>query len=107
MKVTKMRFEESRTLEVEKIARREGKSISEVLQEILEKGLREYKIEKAIENYLNGSLSQGAAAEEAGLTTQEFHQELKRRGFALRIDVKLIEAEIEMLKRMVTPRTLL
>jgi len=45
------------------------------LLEILEKGLRE--IEKAIENYLNGSLSQGAAAEEAGLTTQEFHQELK------------------------------
>ena len=63
--------------------------------EILEKGLRE--IEKAIENYLNGSLSQGAAAEEAGLTTQEFHQELKRRGFALRIDVKLIEAELKEL----------
>jgi len=75
MKVTTMRFEESRTLEIEKIARRGG--ISEVLLEILEKGLREYKIEKAIENYLNGSLSQGAAAEEAGLTTQEFHQELK------------------------------
>ena len=50
------------------------KSISEALHEILMKRLRDYKIEKTIEEgYLNGSLSQGAAAEEAGIILQEFH----------------------------------
>ena len=97
MKGATIRLEESYVLEVEKIAEREGKSISEALHEIFEKGLRDYKIEKTIEGYLNGSLSQGAAAEEAGITLQEFHQELKRRGFVLRMDEKLIEAELKEL----------
>lgn len=90
-------FEARHGLEIERIAQKEGRSVSEVMQEIFEKGLREYKVEKAIESYLKGSLSQGAAAEEGELTLQEFHRELKRRGLVLRIDEKLIEAELKEL----------
>ena len=84
---------EDKIREIERIAEEEGKLVSEVLREIVEKGLREYKIERAIEKYQRGLLSQGAAAEEAGLTIQEFHQELKKRGFTLRME--LVKAELE------------
>jgi len=94
MKVKTIRLREDRITEINKIAEEENKQPSEVLREIIEKGLREYKIERAIELYLRNSLSQGAAAEEAGLTLQEFHQELRRRGFTLRMDAKLIESEL-------------
>ena len=95
MKVKTIRLREGIIQEIEKIAKEEGKHISEVLREIVDRGLREYKIERAIEKYQRGLLSQGAAAEEAGLTIQEFHQELKKRGFTLRMDVELIKAELD------------
>ena len=93
MKVIRLR--EDKIKEIERIAEEEGKLVSEVLREIVEKGLREYKIERVIEKYQRGLLSQGAAAEEAGLTVQEFHQELKKRGYTFRMDVELIKAELE------------
>ena len=95
MKVKTIRLREDKIHEIERIAKEEGKQVSEVLREVVEKGLREYRIERAIEKYQRGLLSQGAAAEEAGLTIQEFHQELKRRGFTLRMDLELIEAELK------------
>ncbi|MFP3946767.1 MAG: UPF0175 family protein [Archaeoglobaceae archaeon] len=97
MKVKTIRLRDNRISEINSIAKEEGKQPSEVLRDLIEKGLKEYKIEKAIERYLGGSLSQGAAAEEAGLTLQEFHQELKKRGFTLRLDAELVEAELNEL----------
>lgn len=95
MKVKTVRLREDKIQEIERIAEEEGKLVSEVLREVVERGLREYRIERAIDRHLKGLLSQGAAAEEAGLTIQEFHQELKKRGYTLRIDAELIEAELE------------
>lgn len=95
MRVKTIRLRDDKIQELEKLAREEGKNVSEILREIVEKGLREYKIERAIEKYWRGLLSQGAAAEEAGMTLQEFHQELKKRGFTLRVDADLIEVELK------------
>ncbi len=95
MKVKTIRLRENKIREIERIAKEEGKQVSEVLREIIDRGLREYKIERAIERYQRGLLSQGAAAEEAGLTIQEFHQELKRRGYTLRTDLELIKEELK------------
>ncbi len=95
MKVKTIRLRENKIREIERIAKDEGKQVSEVLREIIDRGLREYKIERAIERYQRGLLSQGSAAEEAGLTIQEFHQELKRRGYTLRTDLELIKEELK------------
>lgn len=92
-----MSIEERYALELKRIAQEEGRAVHDIMRDIFERGLRGYKIEKAIKGYLEGSLSQGAAAEEAGLTTQEFHQELKKRGYFLRIDAKKIELEMKEL----------
>lgn len=97
MRVKTIRLREDKIEEIERIAEEDGKQVSEVLREIVDRGLREYKIERAIERYQRGLLSQGAAAEEAGLTIQEFHQELKKRGFTLRVDLKLVEEELKNL----------
>ena len=95
MKVKTIRLRENKIREIERIAKEEGKQVSEILREIIDRGLREYKIERAIERYQRGLLSQGSAAEEAGLTIQEFHQELKRRGYTLRTDLELIKEELK------------
>ncbi|MEE8359271.1 MAG: UPF0175 family protein [Candidatus Hydrothermarchaeales archaeon] len=95
MKVKTVRIRENRAREIEKIAEGENKATSEVIRDILERGLKDYKIEKAIQGYQMGTLSQGAAAEAAGLTIQELHHEIKRRGFVLRMDEEKIEAELE------------
>lgn len=38
------------------------------LLDILERGLRDYKIERALEQYLGGKMSFGAAAQQAGVS---------------------------------------
>jgi len=95
VKVKTIRLREDKIEEIEKIAEEDGKQVSEVLREIVDRGLKEYKIERVIERYRRGLLSQGAAAEAAGLTIQEFHQELKKRGFTLRMDLELIKGELK------------
>ncbi|MFQ6058778.1 MAG: hypothetical protein ACE5MB_07880, partial [Anaerolineae bacterium] len=43
----------------------------EFLVEILERGLRELKIERALERYARGGMSVGAAAHQAGVSQSE------------------------------------
>lgn len=95
MKTKTIRLKEKFADELERIVEIEGKKESETIREIFDFGLREYKIRKAIEKYQRGILSQGGAAEFAGLNIHEFHRELKKRGFVLRIDKERLELEIE------------
>jgi len=50
----------------------------EFLVEVLERGLRELKIERALEQYARGGMSFGAAAHQAGISQSE----LARHAFA-------------------------
>ena len=50
----------------------------EFLVELLERGLRELKIERALERYAEGGISFGAAAQQAGISRPE----LARRAYA-------------------------
>ena len=97
MEAKTIRFREGCVEELKKIAHEEGKTEAETLREIVDRGLREYKIEMAIYRYQKGVFSQGAAAEFAGLTIQEFHQELRKHGSVLRIDKERVKREIEEL----------
>ena len=97
METKTIRFREDCVEEIKKIADEEGKTEAETLREIVDRGLREYKIEMAIYRYQKGVFSQGAAAEFANLTIQELHQELRKRGFVLRTDKEGIKREIKEL----------
>jgi predicted HTH domain antitoxin len=61
------------TLTVPDSLAQELDSISqEFLVEILERGLREVKIERALDNYVRGGISFSAAAHQAGVSSSEF-----------------------------------
>ena len=48
--------------------------------EILERGLRELKIERALKRYARGGMSFGAAAQQAGLSQSELARHAYARG---------------------------
>ena len=48
--------------------------------EILERGLRELKIERALKRYARGGMSFGAAAQQAGLSQSELARQAYARG---------------------------
>ena len=59
----------------------ELKSVSQDrLLELLERGLREVKIDRALDLYSRGGMSFGAAAERAGVPTSEFARSAYARG---------------------------
>ncbi len=89
------RFSKKLVDELKRISEEEGRTESEVIRDVAGKGLREYRIEKAIEKYQRGGLSQGAAAELARLSIMEFHQELMKRGLVLRMDRDRLRRELE------------
>jgi hypothetical protein len=52
----------------------------EFLAELLERGLREMRIERALERYSRGGMSFGAAAHEAGVSQSELARQAYARG---------------------------
>lgn len=52
----------------------------DVLIELLQRGLREVKIDRALDLYVRGSLSFGAAAEKAGISRSELSRHAYARG---------------------------
>jgi predicted HTH domain antitoxin len=62
------------------LARALDSASQEFLVEILERGLRELKIERALERYTQGGMSFGAAAHQAGITQAELARHAYARG---------------------------
>ena len=63
---------ESLTLTVPDSLARELDAIGDgLLVELLERGLREFKIERALDRYMRGGISFGAAARQAGVSRSE------------------------------------
>jgi predicted HTH domain antitoxin len=52
----------------------------DLLVEILERGLREIKIERALDRYAQGGMSFGAAARQAGVSQSELARQAYARG---------------------------
>lgn len=72
---------EALTLTVPASLARELDSVSQkFLVEILERGLRELKIEQALERYARGGMSFGAAAHQAGVSQPELARHAYARG---------------------------
>ncbi len=68
-----------RTLNIPDILARKLETASEeFLIELLERGLKTLKIERALEQYASGGISFGAAAHQAGIS----HAELSRHAYA-------------------------
>lgn len=57
-----------------------AEELASATQELLERGLREMRIERALERYSRGGMSFGAAAREAGISQSELAGQAYARG---------------------------
>ena len=62
------------------LAQELGTANQELLLEFLERGLREKKIDRALDLYIRGGLSFGAAAERAGVSRSDLSRHAYARG---------------------------
>ncbi len=62
------------------LARDLGSATQDFLVELIERGLREVRVERALERYARGGMSFGAAAQQAGLTQAELSRYAYARG---------------------------
>ena len=67
----------------------------ELLLEVLERGLREWKIERALERYGRGDVSFGAAANLAGVSQTELARHAYARGMEPAFSTETLAEELD------------
>jgi len=66
----------------------------ELLIEILQRGLRQWRIERALERYAAGEMSFGAAAEHAGIPQSELSRHAYARGMQPPFTAEMLADEV-------------
>jgi predicted transcriptional regulator len=79
MAVTTVRLGDETLRELDALAEREGVDRTTVLKKALDLGVREMKIDRAVDRYQKGFISAWRAAQEAGISLWEFIDVLKKR----------------------------
>jgi len=86
---------ESLTLTVPDSLARELDAVGEdLLIDLLERGLREFKIEQALNRYARGGISFGAAARQAGVSRSEFARHAYARGMEPPFSAETVAEEL-------------
>ena len=86
---------ESVTLTVPGSLARELDSVEEsLLVDLLERGLREFKVEQALERYARGGISFGAAAHQAGVSRAELARHAHARGMEPTFSAETLAEEL-------------
>ena len=86
---------ESLTLTVPDSLARELDSVGEsLLIDLIERGLREFKIEQALERYARGGISFGAAASQASVSQSELARHAYAPGMEPPLSVETVAGEL-------------
>jgi predicted HTH domain antitoxin len=93
--VVSARLPRERVNQIEEIAREEKVDKSTVLDRALEHYIREWKLQKAIESYAEGSATLPRAAETAGLTVWEMIDALAKRNIQPQYDAEDLEEDLK------------
>ena len=93
--VTTVRFEDEEIDELKKLAKESGSDQSSLLRQALRKGIREVRIESALEKYRHHKITMSQAAGNAHLTLWEFMDELRKRNEYLETDEKNLEENLK------------
>lgn len=80
--------------EIEKVAKEESLDRSSTIQRLLERGLREYKVERALALYRDGKVTLWRAAEMVGVTLREMMDLIETRGIPYDYDIEGLEGEV-------------
>ncbi len=76
------------------LARDLGSATQEFLADLIERGLREVRVERALERYVRGGMSFGAAAQQAGLAQSELSRCAYARGIEPPFDAEMLAEEL-------------
>ena len=83
------------TLTIPDALARELDSMGEgLVVDLLERGLREFKIEQALDRYRRGGISFGAAARQAGVSQSELARQAYARGMEPPFSAKTLAEEL-------------
>lgn len=89
------RISERLEKEIEEMGKDERIGKSAEARRLLERAVRERKIEKALRKYEEGGISLGRAAEEADLSLRELLAEMKKRDVHFRYSRESLKEDIE------------
>ena|SRR3989338_5829453 len=90
-----VRIGEDELLEIEKISKFEKKTKSEVLRSVLDKGIKEKKLEIAIRRFSNNEMTVASAAKLADVCLSEFLDLLSERKIRFHYGLKELEKDFE------------
>jgi hypothetical protein len=76
------------------LARELGSATQDFLAELIERGLREVRVERALERYARGGMSFGAAAQQAGVTQSELSRCAYARGMEPPFSAETVTEEL-------------
>ena len=84
--------------EIEKLAEILGVSRDEAFKMVLEEGIRELRLRKALELYASGKVGVKQAARIAGLSLAEWFEVAREKGLLVQIKPEEIEEEVKALE---------
>ena len=90
-----VRIDEADLKQIDEISRLEKKTKSNVLREVLDKGIKEKKLGIALEKFRNSEASIGKAARMAGTPLTIFMDILVQRGIDFHYGLKELEEDFE------------
>lgn len=85
--------------ELDELGRAAGKTRSEMLREVVQKGVAVERIERALDGYRRRALSLGRASEMAGVPITAFLDELRRAGILLNTTREDLAEDLAWVKR--------
>ncbi len=90
-----VRIDKSELKEINEISKLEKKTKSNVLREVLEKGIKEKKLEIALEKFRNNEASIGKAAKIAEMPLSQFMDVLIEKNITFHYGIKELEEDFE------------
>jgi len=95
MITTSVRLPEDLVREIEKAAKEEKVDKGAILRRFADAGLREYKLEKALDKYREGRVSLWKAASLAGISYRQALEEARKRNIPFQYREEDLERDIE------------
>ena len=92
-----VRIDKPELTEIEELSKLEKKTKSSILREVLEKGIKEKKLEIAIDKFRNNEATAWQAARMANITLSQFMDILVQKGVDFHYGIKELKEDVESL----------